>query len=59
MTLLQTIERHLRVSGQTHTHFGRTVARDPHLVGDIRRGREVGQRLAHRINHYLEICRVK
>jgi hypothetical protein len=59
MTLLQTIERHLKISGQPHTHFGRTVARDPHLVGDMRRGREVGPRLAERINHYLATSGVR
>ncbi|HEV2567321.1 hypothetical protein [Sphingomonas sp.] len=35
------------------TTFGRTVARDPRLVHDLRRGREVGARLSARISAFI------
>lgn len=53
MTLLRKIELYLRVSGMAPTRFGRTVAGDPRLVFDLRRGREAGPKLCARINSYL------
>ncbi|WP_302477397.1 hypothetical protein [Sphingomonas sp. ID1715] len=35
------------------TRFGRTVARDPRLVHDLRRGREPGARLRARITAFI------
>ena len=53
MSLLRQIERHLQRTGTSATRFGRIVARDPRLVLDMRRGREVGGRLATRIVNHL------
>lgn len=47
------IERYLQASGATPTRFGRDCARDPRLVHDLRRGREVGPRLTARILAFL------
>jgi 2,4-dienoyl-CoA reductase-like NADH-dependent reductase (Old Yellow Enzyme family) len=47
------IERYLRQSGMSATEFGRQVARDPRLVHDIRRGRELGTRLVERIDTFI------
>ena len=56
MNVLGKIECYLRRSGLKPTRFGRTVANDPRLVFDLRRGRAVGARLAARIEAYLEIA---
>ncbi len=53
-SLLQQIERHLRRTGTPPTTFGREAVRDPRLVHDLKRGREVGARLAARVRAYLE-----
>lgn len=57
MNVLGKIEHYLRRSGQKPTRFGRTVANDPRLVFDLRRGRAIGARLAARIEAYLEVSR--
>lgn len=57
MTLLYQVERHLRDSGERRCSFGRRVARDPNLVGDLRRGREPGQKLRSRILSQLDTTR--
>lgn len=51
--MLRRIEVFLRESGMTPTRFGREVARDPRLVFDLRRGRELGPRLIARIDAWL------
>lgn len=40
MSLLMTVERHLRRSTIAPSRFGREVAGDPRFVFDLRRGRE-------------------
>ncbi len=50
MSLLWKVEQYLKMSGVSPTRFGRDVAKDPRLVFDLRNGREVGSRLAARIN---------
>jgi hypothetical protein len=40
MSLLVTVERHLRRSAIAPSRFGRDVAGDPRFVFDLRRGRE-------------------
>jgi hypothetical protein len=52
--LLGRVERYLRHSGTAAARFGRDAARDPRLVFDLRRGREVGSRLEARILAFLE-----
>ena len=54
MQLQRRIERYLRASGTPPTRFGRDVVKDPRLVSDLRRGREVGSAVAARINAYLD-----
>lgn len=51
--VLRKVERYLRASGMSATAFGRRVARDPRLVHDLRRGREVGARLRARIESFI------
>ncbi|WP_315760734.1 hypothetical protein [Sphingomonas sp. Y38-1Y] len=53
MELLPRIEAHLKATGIPVTRFGRTVARDPRLVLDMRRGREPGASMRARIEAYL------
>lgn len=51
--LLRTIETFLRKTGMPWTKFGRLVARDPRLVGDMRNGRQPGPDLARRIETFI------
>ena len=53
MELLRKIERYLRDSEMPETRFGRLAVRDPRLVGDLRRGREPGQRMVERVERFL------
>ncbi len=53
-SLLAIIQRHLRATGMPPTRFGREAVRDPRLVGDLRRGRTAGPRLAARILAYID-----
>lgn len=53
MSMLPRIERFLRQSAMPPTLFGRHVANDPRLVGDLRNGREPGSRMCARIEAYL------
>jgi hypothetical protein len=48
------IEQYLKATGTPPTRFGRESVRDPRLVYDIRRGREVGPRVAKRIIAFIE-----
>jgi 2,4-dienoyl-CoA reductase-like NADH-dependent reductase (Old Yellow Enzyme family) len=47
------IESYLRRHGMSATEFGRRAARDPRLVHDVRRGRELGARLVERIETFM------
>jgi len=53
MNILPRIERHLRETGTPPTRFGISVASDPRLVFDLRRGREPGPRMIRRIETAL------
>lgn len=53
MTVLGKVERFLRQSEMPPTRFGRIAVNDPRLVGDLRRGREPGPRVAARIEATL------
>lgn len=54
LPLLTLIQRHLRQTGTPPTRFGREAAGDPRLVGDLRLGRRVGNKLAARVIAYIE-----
>lgn len=51
--LLRTIEKFLRMNGMAPTTFGRASTRDPRLVFDLRNGREPGNRVKRRIEHFM------
>jgi 2,4-dienoyl-CoA reductase-like NADH-dependent reductase (Old Yellow Enzyme family) len=53
MYLRKTIETYLKASGTPATRFGREAVRDPRLVHDLRKGREIGPRLTKRIIAYI------
>lgn len=53
MSVLGKIERYLRKTEMPPTRFGRLAVNDPRLVGDMRRGREPGQRVVARIEAFL------
>lgn len=55
MHLLRSIERFLRQTGMAPTKFGRAAVRDPRLVFDLRNGREPGERVKRRIEHFMNI----
>lgn len=55
--LLPMIERFLREFQITPTRFGRDCARDPRLVFDLRLGREPGDRVQRRIEHFMNTYR--
>ena len=47
------VERFLRETGIPQTKFGRLVASDPRLVGDLRNGRQPGNRMRKNIEHFM------
>jgi hypothetical protein len=53
MTLLHEIESYMRMKQVPPTRFGREAVNDPRLVFDLRRGREMGQRMRGRVEAYL------
>jgi 2,4-dienoyl-CoA reductase-like NADH-dependent reductase (Old Yellow Enzyme family) len=53
MHLLRTIERFLKETGMPATRFGRDAVRDPRLVLDMRNGREPGDRMKRRVEHFM------
>jgi hypothetical protein len=53
MTLLLTIEKHLRVTAQSPSRFGRQVSGDPRFVFDLRRGREPRPATAAKVLAYI------
>ena len=54
MYLLHRIENHLRRHGIPPTRFGRLTVRDPRLVFDLRRGREMRPATIARVVEYME-----
>ena len=52
--LLRKIEQFLEHSGMAWTKFGRLVAREPRLVGDMRNGRVPREPLEHRIENFIK-----
>ncbi|CAN5374369.1 hypothetical protein BH10PSE12_BH10PSE12_30530 [soil metagenome] len=53
MRLLRIIERFLVETGMPPTRFGRASVRDPRLVFDLRNGREPGERMKRRVEHFM------
>jgi hypothetical protein len=51
--LLHRIEKFLSETGMPWTKFGRIVAHDPRLVGDMRNGRQPRPELAARIDAFI------
>lgn len=51
--LLTKIEKHLRLSHESPTRFGREVAHDPRFVFDLRRGREPRPRTEARVLAFI------
>ena len=51
--MLRKIEKFLEHSGMAWTKFGRLVAHDPRLVGDMRNGRQPREALGRRIEHFI------
>ena len=51
--VLKRIQRHLRMTGQPQTRFGREAVGDPRLVADLRNGREPGTRIVERIDDFI------
>jgi len=52
--LLRQIEEFLKKTGMPWTKFGRIVAHDPRLVGDMRNGRSPRPDLASRIETFIK-----
>jgi hypothetical protein len=55
MHLLRSVERFLRQTDMAPTRFGRAAVRDPRLVFDLRNGREPGERMKRRVEHFMNI----
>ncbi|MFM7028351.1 MAG: hypothetical protein ACKOXK_06715 [Chakrabartia sp.] len=53
MNILWDIEHYLKRTGMTPTRFGRLAVRDPRLVLDLRRGREMTPRLEGRVRRFM------
>ena len=51
--MLRKIEIYLRETAMPPTRFGRLAVNDPRLVGDLKNGREPGDRLIARIEAFL------
>lgn len=52
--ILRRIERYLTATGMKPSVFGRLAAGDPRLVFDLRKGREAGPALRHRLERFME-----
>ena len=55
MVTLRSIELFLRRTGMPATRFGREAVRDPRLVHDMRKGRELSERMRRRLEHFMNI----
>lgn len=53
MSLLIEIDRFLRRTGMPPTKLGRLAINDPRLVGDMRRGRQLGPRNEARVRQAM------
>lgn len=55
--LLRMIEQFLREFKMRPTTFGRRCARDPRLVFDLRLGRQPGDCIRRRVEHFMNTYR--
>lgn len=55
--LLRTIETFIRENEIPPTRFGRESVCDPRLVHDLRRGRQPGERMRRRVEHFMNTYR--
>ena len=53
MGLLEDVTEYLRRTGTPPTRFGRDAAGDPRLVGDLAKGRTVGDRLGAKVRAFI------
>ena len=53
MSDLTKIERYLRATKLPETKFGRLAIHDPRLVGDLRRGRRLSERVKARVDAFM------
>lgn len=53
MSVLNKIDRYLRLTRMPPTRFGRLAVNDPRLVGDLRRGRHPGATIIRRIETFI------
>lgn len=55
--LIRAVEKFIRDNNIPPTRFGRDSVRDPRLVFDLRAGREPGERIRRRIEHFMNTYR--
>jgi hypothetical protein len=55
--ILRAIEKFLHQHDMPPATFGRRSVRDPRLVFDLRNGREPGERVKRRIEHFMNTYR--
>lgn len=53
MAVLAKVQRYLRRTGMPPTVFGRVVANDPRLIGDLANGREPRPPMVARIDAFI------
>jgi len=53
--LIRSIEKFLREHAMPPTLFGRRSVRDPRFVFDLRQGRQPGNRVKQRAEHFMNI----
>ena len=53
MPLIRKIEKFLRETDMPWTKFGRLAVRDPRFVEDLRNGRQPGNSISQRVEHFM------
>ena len=51
--VVREIERFLRRTGMPPSRFGMEAVRDPRLVFDLRKGRQLGRQIESRVRAYM------
>ena len=54
MHLRRRIELYLKRTATSPTRFGRAAVNDPRLVFDLRKGRELGEKMVSRLTAWLD-----
>lgn len=57
MYLLREIEKFMRETDMPWTKFGRLSVCDPRFVEDLRNGRQPGQKISQRAQHFMNTWR--